>query len=74
MTKKDEQSTIRKTDYTFFKGSKLNLMIFRRRRAGTNLELRHQRSADCFYDVYSSEYPNGLDDKGKNSPYSQGQD
>ena len=44
-------------------------MIFRRNQAGTKLELRHQRNADCFYDVYSSEYPNGLDDKGKNRVY-----
>lgn len=64
-----QHSAQRKSDDTYFKCSKLNLLIFRRAIKETKLELRHQRNADCFFDVYQKDYPNGQDDIGKERIY-----
>lgn len=58
--KKSLNNQFKRDEYTYFNKSKLSLLIFRK---GGDVELRHQRNADCIFEYVKEQSPGN--DKGK---------
>lgn len=62
-------STLKSSEFKYFRCSKITLQMFRRYDQDKPQELRHQRNTDTIFDIYSQDSPNGVDDKGKEQVY-----